>query len=137
MSIVLSIKPQFTNKILDGSKTIEMRTKIGKKFINGSKVIIYSSSPCKAIVAIAKIKKIQHLAKHEINDLHLSKICITREFFDKYMEKRSHCYLMELSEIYKLNSHLPLAELRKLDFTPPQSFCYSSKDLENLVASSL
>lgn len=137
MSIVLSIKPQFTNKILDGSKTIEMRTKIGKKFINGSKVIIYSSSPCKAIVGIAKIKEIQHLIKHEISNLHLSKICITREFFDKYMENRSDCYLIELSEICKLNTHLPLTELRKIDFTPPQSFCYSPENLENLMVSYL
>lgn len=137
MSIVLSIKPQFTNLILDGKKTIEMRTRIGKKFINGSRVLIYSSSPCKAIVAIAKIAKIQHLIKYDVNDIHLSEICITREFFDEYMENRSDCYLIELSDILKLKRPISLIELRKVDFTPPQSFCYSSINLESLVASYL
>lgn len=137
MSIVISIKPQFTNLILDGKKTIEMRTRIGKKFINGSKVLIYSSSPCKAIVATAKIYKIQHLMKYDIKDIHLSKICITREFFDEYMKNRSECYLIEFSEIFKLNTPIPLIELRKVGFTPPQSFCYSSINLESLMDSYL
>ena len=74
MNIVLSIKPQFTNLILDGSKTIEMRTKIGKNFINGATIIIYSSTPIKAIVATAKINKIQILKKNEITEEHLKKI---------------------------------------------------------------
>ncbi|MCU7226363.1 ASCH domain-containing protein, partial [Acinetobacter bohemicus] len=65
MSIVLSIKPQFTNLILEGKKTIELRTKIGKKFSNNADLIIYSSSPVKAIVAIAKVHKIQNLRKDQ------------------------------------------------------------------------
>lgn len=80
MSIILSIKPKFTNLILDGSKTIEMRTKIGKKFINGARIIIYSSSPTKAIVAIAKIKKIQRLNKNKVDINLFQKICISQDF---------------------------------------------------------
>lgn len=137
MSIVLSIKPKFTNLILDGSKTIEMRTKIGKKFIKGSKIIIYSSSPCKAIVAIAKIKQIQGLKKNKVTEHHLKQICISQNFFDEYMQKRDVCYLITLTDIQKLKYPIPLAELRKLNFTVPQSFCYASIYLERLVISSL
>jgi predicted transcriptional regulator len=137
MSIVLSIKPKFTNLILDGSKTIEMRTKIGKKFVSGASVIIYSSSPVKAIVATAKIHRIQHLTANEVNQNHLKKIHISREFFTQYMENRKNCYLIEFSDINKLKQPISLAELKKLNFTAPQSFCYTYGDIEELVMSSL
>lgn len=137
MSIVLSIKPQFTNLILNGQKAIEMRTKIGKEFVSSAKVIIYSSSPIKAIVAIAKIETIQHINKREVTDYHLEKVCISKKNFDEYMQNRENCFLIKLSKVQKLKNPISLAELRKLDFTVPQSFCYASKELISLVNSSL
>ena len=136
MTIILSIKPQFTNLILDGRKTIEMRTKIGKKFIKGAKIIIYSSSPVKAIVAIAKIKEIEHLHKRQVDQKHLKKVCISQDFFDQYMKTRSECYLIELIDIKKIIKPISLVELKKNNFTAPQSFCYASNEIEQLVRDS-
>lgn len=137
MSIVLSIKPQFTNLILNGQKAIEMRTKIGKEFVSNAKVIIYSSSPIKAIVAIAEIETIQRINKKEVTNNHLEKVCISRIFFDEYMQNREDCFLIKLSKLQKLKNSIPLTELKKLGFTAPQSFCYASKELISLVNSSL
>ncbi|WDZ51564.1 ASCH domain-containing protein [Acinetobacter vivianii] len=133
MNIVLSIKPQFTNLILDGSKTIEMRTKIGKNFINGATIIIYSSNPIKAIVATAKINKIQILKKNEITEEHLKKICISEQYFNDYMQEKENCYLIELKHVKKLGTPLHLKDLRKLGFTAPQSFCYAKECVQNLI----
>ncbi|MCO8044840.1 ASCH domain-containing protein [Acinetobacter bohemicus] len=137
MSIVLSIKPQFTNLILEGKKTIELRTKIGKKFSNNADLIIYSSSPVKAIVAIAKVHKIQNLRKDQITSDHFDKICISSAFFQDYMQGRESCYLMELKDVNKLTNPIALSDLKKLNFTAPQSFCYASEDLNLLVNSHL
>ena len=137
MSIVLSIKPQFTNLILNGQKAIEMRTRIGKEFVSSAKVIIYSSSPVKAIVAIAEIDTIQSINKKEVTDQHLEKICISKKFFDEYMQNREDCFLIKLNNVQKLNNPITLAELRKLGVTAPQSFCYASKALISLVNSLL
>jgi len=137
MSIILSIKPKFTDLILSGQKTIEMRTKIGKKFTNDENVVIYSSSPKKAIVAIAKIKKIENLDKYEVEDYHLNKVCISRDFFNEYMKNRSTCYLIELKDLKKLKNPLMLNDLRDKGFIAPQSFCYASSEILDLVMSSL
>ncbi|MND81939.1 ASCH domain protein [compost metagenome] len=133
MSIVLSIKPQFTNLILDGSKTIEMRTKIGKKFINGATILIYSSSPIKAIVATVKIDKIQKLKKNEITKHHLKQIHISEQFFNDYMKDKENCYLIEIKDINKLTVPIFLSELKSLGFTAPQSFCYANECVQKLV----
>ncbi|MGI1793985.1 ASCH domain-containing protein [Acinetobacter variabilis] len=137
MSIVLSIKPLFTNLILSGQKTIEMRSKIGTKFANDSKIIIYSSTPTKAIVGIAKIKSIQQVRKDQITALDLKRVCISYTFFENYMKNRDFCYLIELKDIVPLAKPISLSDLRKLNFTAPQSFCYSSEDLNLLVKSHL
>lgn len=137
MSIILSIKPKFTDLILNGQKTIEMRTKIGKKFTNEQDVVIYSSSPKKAIVAIAKIKKIENLDKYEVEEHHLKKVCISRDFFNEYMKNRDTCYLIELKDLKKLKSPLILDDLRKKGFIAPQSFCYASSEILDFVTSSL
>jgi len=137
MSIILSIKPKFTDLILNGQKTIEMRTKIGKKFMNEQDVVIYSSSPKKAIVAIAKIKQIENLDKYLIEEHHLKKVCISRDFFNEYMKNRDTCYLIELKDLKKLKSPLMLDDLRKEGFIAPQSFCYASSEILDLVNSSL
>lgn len=133
MSIVLSIKPQFTNLILDGKKTIEMRTKIGKKFVDGAKVIIYSSSPVKAIVATVKINKIQKLKKNEVTKQHLEQIHISEQFFNDYMKDKESCYLIEIKDINKLKYPIFLSELKSIGFTAPQSFCYANESVQKLV----
>src|SRR5690606_37695035 len=99
MNIVISIKPQFTNLILSGKKTIEMRSKIGKKFAADANIIIYSSTPTKAIVGVAKIKSIQQVRKDQITASDLERVCISYTFFESYMKNRIFCYLIELKDV--------------------------------------
>ncbi|MEQ1120884.1 ASCH domain-containing protein [Acinetobacter seifertii] len=133
MTIILSIKPQFTNLILDGRKTIEMRTKIGKNFINGATILIYSSSPTKAIVAAVKIDRIQKLKKNEVTKQHLKKIHISEQFFNDYMREKENCYLIEIKDINRLKHPISLLELKSLGFTAPQSFCYANESVQKLI----
>lgn len=137
MNIVISIKPEFTSLILSGKKTIEMRSKIGKKFTADANLIIYSSTPIKAIVGMAKIKSIQQVRKDLIISSDLEKVCISYTFFENYMRNRDFCYLIELKDVISLTNPISLSDLKKLNFTAPQSFCYASEDLNLLVNSHL
>ncbi len=47
--ILISIKPQYVEKILNRTKKYEFRTKAAKQDING--LIIYSTYPTKKVVA--------------------------------------------------------------------------------------
>jgi len=56
MNVLLSVKPKYTEKILEGEKKYEFRRAIFKKQ-NIEKVYIYSSSPVSKIVAAFDIEK--------------------------------------------------------------------------------
>ena len=54
--ILLSIKPEFVERIMDGSKIYEFRKRKCSKDING--IIIYSTAPVKKVVAEAEVSGI-------------------------------------------------------------------------------
>ena len=54
-NILISIQPQYVNKIIAKTKKVEFRKKFTSRNID--KVYIYSSSPQKKIVAYFKIQK--------------------------------------------------------------------------------
>lgn len=55
--LILSIKPDFVNKIVSGQKTVELRRRFSKKW-EGVKVILYATHPNHAFVGEAKINKV-------------------------------------------------------------------------------
>ena len=57
MKVVLSIKPEFANKIFEGTKKYEFRRAIFKN-PNIKKVVVYSSSPVQKIIGEFEIDRI-------------------------------------------------------------------------------
>lgn len=56
-AVLLSIKPEFTHKIFDGTKKYEFRKKVFKDE-NIRKVIVYASSPEKKVLGEFDIDRI-------------------------------------------------------------------------------
>ena len=54
-TILISIKPEYASKILDGIKKYEYRTTKAK---NVNKMIIYATSPVKKVIGEAEVKNI-------------------------------------------------------------------------------
>jgi hypothetical protein len=52
--VLVSIRPNFASKILDGDKTVELRRKFPEVGAMGMTALIYSSSPVSAIVGYAR-----------------------------------------------------------------------------------
>ena len=122
MDVLLSIKPKYANKIIQGEKKFEFRkTKLDKQKIGH--IYIYSSSPVKKIIAKIAIEEII-----EDSPDGLWKRCkkysgITKEeFFDYYADKEI-AFAISIKNVETLDE--PIDPYIKFEnFTPPQSYCY-------------
>lgn len=125
--LLLSIKPEFVQKILDKQKTIELRK--SKPQLNiGDFILVYESSPTKSLVGWFEVEEIiyeetQVLWRKVKNDAGVSK-----KEFDDYYQKSNFGVGIRIKD--RCTSKLSLEEIRKtwVRFRPPQSFHYLKED---------
>ncbi|WP_219952293.1 ASCH domain-containing protein [Dickeya zeae] len=130
--ILISIKPKYIEEILNGNKIIELRKKCGEKFSEDCQIYLYSSSPVKALVGKAFIKKIEKMELKRVGDykkIILKEACISLNDFDTYFSGSIFCYLIYINRVERFPKSIPLECLKELGITPPQSFRYLSKEL--------
>lgn len=132
-TIILSVKPEFSKKICFGDKKIELRKQIGKYFVPGNKIFIYESSPSKILLASCVIEKIESINVNMITFDQLSSACVERTFYDTYFNDKKVAHLIYLENVELMQQPLTLEFLRTFKFTPPQSFCYASEALLELL----
>lgn len=132
--VVLSIKPVYSEKILAGQKTVELRRRFPVAAPQGALAYIYSSSPVKAIVGTASIRDVLKLPIEQIWTEFETKAFIERPLFDKYFEGLDYGYALVFDDVKSFTRPLPLHELReKFGFEPPQSFLYAKRDLRKAL----
>ncbi|MDO8725404.1 MAG: ASCH domain-containing protein [Candidatus Methanoperedens sp.] len=122
MNVLLSVKPKYAQKILDGEKKYEFRRAIFKKQ-DIEKVYIYSSSPVSKIVAAFEIEKILKDSPEKIWALCQKYAGISKKDFFDYFKNSNAAYAigMENVEVFKTPIN-PFDEFT--NFKPPQSFYY-------------
>ena len=131
---VLSIKPIYSEKILEGRKTVELRRRFPVSTPSGAIAYIYATSPVKAMVGAAEIRDILKLPIEQIWREFETSVSIERENFDKYFEGLTEGYALIFSYAKAFSTPLPLSELRdKFGFRPPQSFLYAKRDLRKAL----
>ena len=119
-TILLSIKPQFVEKILSGEKCFEFRKYIPNKTVN--KILIYSSYPVCAVVGEAEVLDIISAEPKLLWDMTKKQSGIDSEFFFKYFANKDKACAYKLGKITKY----PIAK-QLSDFgvkCAPQSFVY-------------
>src|SRR6266496_4486265 len=121
MKVVLSIKPEFANKIFDGSKRFEFRKTIFKND-KIRKVIVYASSPVQKVIGEFEIEKI---INHDIDTLwnitqHLSGI--SEQYFYQYFANKEHGFAIQIKKAKKYKN--PKCLRADYNLLPPQSFAY-------------
>ena len=83
---LVSIRPQYVDKILAGKKTVELRRRFPESVSVGTVAYIYSTSPVQVVVGCAKIKEVQRLAVADIWKEHADAACISRrDFYDYFI----------------------------------------------------
>ena len=122
MDVLLSIRPQFAERIFNGTKKYEYRKTIFSR-VDVQKVVVYASSPIKKIVGEFMIAEIIR-AKPEILWLKTYSFAgINRDFFLQYFIGKDNGYAISISCTNRYKSPIDPWDLFR-DFTPPQSFRY-------------
>lgn len=130
----MSIKPRFSHEIITQKKDIEIRKKIGKEFLPGNNVFIYSTSPEKKIIGLFQIDSILEFDMYEVTDELLLRSCLSRNEMLNYI-KTDKAYAIKIKNVQLINP-LSLEKLRNklLNFTPPQSYMYINTHLLNIIS---
>lgn len=122
MRVLLSIKPEYANKILSGEKRFEFRKSIFKK--EGIQtVIIYATMPVGKVIGEFEIKTILSDEPESIWDQTCQLSGITKKFFDSYFFERSKAYAIEVKSVKKYDTPQELSDI-KIGLKAPQSFAY-------------
>ncbi|GBF33959.1 Lj965 prophage protein [Desulfocucumis palustris] len=125
MKVLLSIRPEYVEKIFSGEKKYEYRKNIFKKEID--KVIVYSTQPEGKIVGEFSVEIILHDTLDNIWDLTSRYSGISHSFFKNYFNGREDGYAIKIGEVIPYNEPIDPRDINT-DFKPPQSFCYLEND---------
>lgn len=121
MKIVLSIKPEFANKIFDGSKKFEFRRSIFKNKSVKS-VVVYASAPISMVIGEFDIDTVLQKDLETLWDETKDYSGIDKSFYDKYFLGKNSGYAIKVKKVQRYKEPLCLKE--KFGLHPPQSFVY-------------
>ncbi len=123
-TILMSIKPEYVSKILDGTKKYEFRKKTPIEDVE--KIVIYSTFPQKLIVGEVEVVrkiKMKPTPLWEETKLYAG---ITREKYRKYFKGCSTAYAYELGEVTIYDTPKSLSDYG-ISYSP-QSYIYLKQE---------
>ncbi|MGV3597978.1 MAG: ASCH domain-containing protein [Bacteroidota bacterium] len=125
--LFISLKKVYADRILSGSKTIELR-KSTPKVKHGDIVVLYTTSPTKSVVGVAKVNEVYIDSPDKIWNDHELHLGIGREDFNKYFYNSKKAVGIELQDVQTLAKEITLEQIKNVfpNFTPPQTFRYFS-----------
>jgi predicted transcriptional regulator len=133
--ILVSIRPEYVYKILDGEKTVELRRKFPEQRAIGATALIYSSSPVSAIVGCSRIKRVLKLPISQIWKRHRTAACISKDEFTEYFTEVSHGFVIFFDGVKLFEPRLEAKDLAKtFGIVPPQSYRYLSEEYLALIS---
>ena len=122
MNLILSIKPQYAQMILDGSKRYEYRKSIPQRH-DIQKVYIYATKPIQAIIGEFTLDGIIADSPQKVWAATARQGGITEAFFFDYFKSRNKAYALKVGKVIKYSEPLDPKKIIT-DFTPPQNFMY-------------
>lgn len=121
MKVLMSIKPEFANKIFSGEKKFEFRRAIFKNK-NIDTIVVYASHPVMKVIGEFKIKEIHHKDIEDLWNDTKENSGIEKSFFIRYFSGKDKGFAIEIKDPILYDK--PLCIKKDLNKTPPQSFCY-------------
>lgn len=125
MKVILSIKPEFAEKIFNGSKKFEFRRRLYKNK-DVKAVIVYASAPISKIIGEFEIGSVLHDDLNSLWKRTNQYSGITEEYYHNYFRGRESGYAIAVKKAEKYEQ--PKCIKESFGLTPPQSFAYV-KDL--------
>lgn len=121
MKIILSIKPEFVEKIFNGTKKFEFRRQLFKNN-NVTSVIIYASAPTSKVVGEFEIEEIIFKDIDSLWEFTSEYSGISEAFFSAYFNGKSMGYAIRVKNPQLYESELCIKSVYGVN--PPQSFAY-------------
>lgn len=133
--IVFSVKPEYSEKIISGKKTVELRRRFPASVPMGTIALIYATTPTQALTGLAEIEAVISDSPSAIWDEFSNEACIDRPDFETYFSGTSQATAIKLKRARRLRRQLELDELReRFNFEPPQSFLYVAPELRETLS---
>lgn len=133
MKALLSIKPEFVEKIMSGEKLFEYRKVIFKR-PEVKYVVVYSTMPEGKIVGEFEIGRILERHPSVLWDETKKNSGINKQFFDAYFSERKKAYAIEIIDFKKYVEPIDPYKVEP-NFKAPQSFKYIRLDSGLCLAS--
>lgn len=128
MKVILSIKPQFVEKIFEGTKKFEFRRLLFKNK-EVKKILIYASSPISKVVGEFDIEEVIHMELNSLWQKTSKQSGITKEYFFDYFKGKENGYAIKIKRFKMYKEHLAIEET--FGVKAPQSFAYvKEKELQ-------
>ena len=126
MNVLLSVKPEYAAKIVNGEKKYEFRRRIFKRR-DVEQIFVYSTSPVGKIVGTITIKRILEGSTDEIWEKCSLYSGMTKEEYFCYFKDKEKAFAIEIRKVEVFTE--PVDPYTIFDsFVPPQSFCYVDED---------
>lgn len=119
-TILLSIKPEYSERILSGEKKFEFRRKLAARKV--SKILIYTSAPKMKVVGEVEVTGRLALSPDKLWKKTSVAAGISQEKFMAYFSKTENAFAYQLGNVKKFKHERSLSDYGIK--TPPQSFVY-------------
>ena len=122
--VLLSIKPEYVQRILAGEKKFEFRKRLANKPVDT--IIIYATSPVMKIVGEVKVKGVLEKAPSTLWEHTKKNAGISRKKYREYFTGSKKAFAYELEEVVK---YVRESNLEDIGINQaPQSFSYISDE---------
>ncbi|HIX40253.1 MAG TPA: ASCH domain-containing protein [Candidatus Desulfovibrio intestinigallinarum] len=122
MNALLSIKPEFVEKIFSGEKRFEFRKSAFRQDI--SCVIVYATSPVRRIVGEFEVEEILQAPPRQLWQKTKDSAGISKSLFFDYFSGKRYAVAIKIGKLKKYEKEIdPYKEFGD-KFIPPQSFRY-------------
>lgn len=118
---LISIRPEYVDRILSGAKSIEIRSRtVG--LLPGTRLWIYSTLPRGRIEAVVRVNLIEVGPPTSIWDRYRNEIGVSRSTFRSYVNGSTRISAILLAQPQRLEPSLSLQSIRSQlpSFRPPQ-----------------
>ena len=120
--VLMSIKPQYANAIMHGSKKVEFRKQIFD--VNVERVYVYASHPVKKLIGYFDVDHVICENPDKLWDDYNKVGCISKKDFVSYFNNCSYGYAIAVKEVHRFTKDYLIAEIFGENFQVPQSYRY-------------
>jgi len=129
-TLLLSIRQEYADAILDGRKTFELR-RVKPDIRRGDRVVLYVTAPVSALCGHFLVDEVVTGSPTHIWGCVRSDAGVTRrQVYDYLRDARSPCAI-RVRDAYRFKNSMPVEGIRQAwtEFRPPRSFRYVSPEV--------